>query len=51
MSYKIPDSFEQALGHFKKLPGVGARTAMRNILQMLKWKDGDLSEFSAALKK
>lgn len=43
---KLPPQLERAIKSFSKLPGVGDRTAFRQVLNMTKWNKQDLQEFS-----
>lgn len=46
---KLPLQLERAIKSFSKLPGVGDRTAFRQVLSMTKWNIQDLNEFSEAI--
>ena len=44
-----PDSLQQLIGYYKKLPGIGEKGAERMALATLKFNDEDISAFSNAL--
>lgn len=45
-----PELLETLIEYFKKLPGVGERTAERNALALIKLNPEDLSDFADAIK-
>ncbi|MCB9094662.1 MAG: recombination protein RecR [Halobacteriovoraceae bacterium] len=51
MAYKTPESIKECIQSFKKLPGVGERSAMRNILHMLAWSEDDIIQFAHSISK
>ena len=51
MSKKYPDDLLTLIGHLKKLPGVGTRTAERFAFEFLKWKTDDLETLGELLKE
>ncbi len=46
---KLPESINQAVESFAKLPGVGRKTALRQIMSMVNWAPGDLEQFSHSI--
>lgn len=46
-----PKSIEELIEHFRKLPGVGEKSAERYVLSLLNEKEEDLDNFSKSLKK
>ncbi len=46
---KLPESINQAVESFAKLPGVGRKTALRQIMSMVNWTPGDLEQFSHSI--
>lgn len=46
---KLPESINQAVESFAKLPGVGRKTALRQIMSMVNWTPGDLEHFSQSI--
>ena len=46
---KLPSQIENAVKAFSKLPGVGEKTAFRQIMAIVKWDHGQIHELSAAL--
>lgn len=45
----LPSQIENAIKSFSKLPGVGERTAFRQVLGMTNWHNEDLLKFSEAI--
>lgn len=48
---KLPDQIENAVKSFSKLPGVGEKTAFRQIMSIMKWEDTHIHELANALEK
>ena len=46
-----PELLENLIEYFKKIPGIGEKTAERYALSLLNFNDDDLKEFSDNLKK
>ena len=46
---KLPVALQNAINHFSNLPGVGAKTAMRQVLDMANWSAEDLQKFGHAI--
>src|SRR5690606_36918570 len=46
---KLPGSIEKAVSSFSKLPGVGEKTAMRQVMSLVNWSSADLNDFSEAI--
>src|SRR6187402_3637487 len=42
---------EDAVQEFSKLPGIGKKTALRMVLQLLKMQKGDVDSFTGALSR
>jgi len=42
---------EKAVGEFSKLPGIGRKTALRLVLNLLRHSDEEVSEFTSAIDK
>lgn len=47
---KLPESIEQAVSCFSMLPGVGSKTALRQVMNMINWNQEELLNFSQAVK-
>lgn len=47
---QLPDQIENAVKAFSKLPGVGEKTAFRQVMAMMKWEHTHILELSSALK-
>ena len=47
---ELPDSINNAVKSFSKLPGVGEKTAMRQIMNIVNWDADMLVEFSESIK-
>jgi recombination protein RecR len=46
---ELPPKIEQAISALQGLPGVGRRTALRYVLDMLRWNQMDTKQFVAAV--
>ena len=46
---ELPEKIKNVVEHFTRLPGVGEKTATRQVLQMVKWNSSFLSEFAGAV--
>ncbi len=46
---KLPESIINAVKSFTKIPGIGEKTALRQVMNMVRWNDGELAEFSNAV--
>ena len=46
---KLPEKILNASEMFSKVPGIGEKTALRNVINMTKWTKEELLEFSAAM--
>lgn len=46
---KLPESIQEVVKSFCKLPGVGEKTAFRQAMSMVGWSGEDLNEFSKAV--
>ncbi len=51
MSYKTPEVIKSAIEAFKKQPGVGERTAMRNVLHVLKWSSAEIENYAETISR
>ncbi|PIS01683.1 MAG: recombination protein RecR [Chlamydiae bacterium CG10_big_fil_rev_8_21_14_0_10_35_9] len=47
---KLPVDIQKIIHHFKKLPGIGSKSAERFAFHLLQWKSNELSQFSDQLK-
>ena len=47
----LPKIIQDAVLSFTKLAGVGEKTALRQILQITRWKNEDIAQFSHAIKQ
>ncbi len=47
---KLPESIEDVVKSFTKLPGVGEKTAFRQAMSMVGWEKEDLDQFSSAVE-
>lgn len=47
---KLPESIEEVVKSFTKLPGVGEKTAFRQAMSMVGWEREDLDQFSRAVE-
>ncbi|MEK7211702.1 MAG: recombination mediator RecR [Patescibacteria group bacterium] len=50
MPQKLPESLQSALDHFKRLPGIGPKTALRFIFYLLKLPPGEIEKFSDSIR-
>jgi recombination protein RecR len=48
---KLPSQIENAVKSFSKLPGVGEKTAFRQIMSVLKWDHINIQELADSLKQ
>ena len=48
---ELPDKILSVVESFSKLPGVGQKTATRQVLQMTKWEIDSLVKFSESVKE
>lgn len=48
---ELPDKILSVVESFSKLPGVGQKTATRQVLQMTKWEIDSLEKFSESVKE
>ncbi len=46
---KLPEKLLNAQEMFSKVPGIGEKTALRNVINLTKWTKDDLLAFSAAI--
>lgn len=46
---ELPESLNNAIKSFSRLPGVGEKTATRQIMNIVKWDQDSLLEFSSAI--
>lgn len=46
---ELPTKIQLAVDNFSKIPGVGGKTAMRQILQMCNWDQEELSSFGRSI--
>lgn len=46
---KLPESIDEVVKSFCKLPGVGEKTAFRQAMSMVSWSEEELQEFSTAV--
>jgi len=49
MHPKYPETLNALIGHLKKLPGVGSRTAERFAFELIRWQPTQLEELGALL--
>jgi recombination protein RecR len=47
---KLPIDIQKIIQHFKKLPGIGTKSAERFAFHLLQWTSNELSQFSDQLK-
>ena len=47
---QLPDNIQNSVLGFSKLPGVGEKTARRQVMAMTKWNAQEISEFSNSLQ-
>lgn len=48
---EYPQAIKELVDSFSKLPGVGGKTALRQSLNILNWRDEDIHSFSQSLKE
>ncbi|MCT4642500.1 MAG: recombination mediator RecR [Bacteriovoracaceae bacterium] len=48
---ELPQSIQDCVESFSKLPGVGGKTALRQVMAMSKWQVQDLLDFSNAINE
>ncbi|MFT6631587.1 MAG: recombination protein RecR [Bacteriovoracaceae bacterium] len=48
---ELPESILNTVSSFTRLPGVGEKTALRQVMNMVKWNPEDLSEFATAISE
>lgn len=46
---KLPDKILNVVDSFAKIPGIGEKTALRNVLNITKWEGRELRDFAQAL--
>jgi recombination protein RecR len=46
---KLPSQVQEAVDAFSRIPGVGSKTAFRQVMSMLRWNDAEREKFSAAI--
>lgn len=46
---QLPDSIQDCVKSFAKLPGVGEKTALRQVMSMVKWDQQSLMEFASSV--
>ncbi len=51
MGYKTPEVIKSAIEAFKKQPGVGERSAMRNVLHVLKWNPAEIKTYADTIAR
>ena len=47
----LPESIKDAVRSFSRLPGVGEKTALRQVMSMVNWGPAELAEFSTSMHK
>ena len=47
--FKLPQTIEDAVKSFSKISGVGEKTALRQVMSMIKWYESDLEEFAKSV--
>lgn len=47
--FKLPQSIEDAVKSFSKISGVGEKTALRQVMSMIKWYESDLQDFAKSV--
>ena len=47
---ELPESIKQAVRSFSKLPGVGEKTALRQVMSMIAWGPSELGDFSESMR-
>lgn len=48
---ELPESITNTVKSFAKLPGVGEKTALRQVMNMVKWQHDDLKEFASSVEE
>jgi len=48
---KLPDKILNVVDMFSKVPGIGDKTALRNVLHLTKWNEQELGEFAKVLNE
>ena len=48
---KLPPTLEEAVVQMARLPGIGEKTALRQVLAMLNWDHQQISQFSSAMEE
>lgn len=46
---ELPRQIKNSVYHFSRLPGVGEKSALRQVMSMLRWNEAELNEFANAL--
>jgi recombination protein RecR len=46
---ELPENIKHAVKEMSRLPGIGERTALRQILNIINWNNEEISSFSSAL--
>jgi recombination protein RecR len=48
---KLPDKILNVVDMFSKVPGIGEKTALRNVLHLTKWSNDELDNFAKVLNE
>jgi recombination protein RecR len=48
---ELPEKILQAVEQFRKIPGIGEKTALRQSLLLTNWEDADLLQFGQSIKE
>ena len=48
---RLPDNVESTIDHFSKLPGVGKKTAFRQVMNLVDWSAAEIEAFASSLAK
>lgn len=48
---ELPESIKNTVESFSKLPGVGEKTALRQVMSMVKWSSEELDQFSSSINE
>lgn len=48
---ELPDMIQAAVRSFTRLPGVGEKTALRQVMNMVEWQPAELLEFSKSMQE
>jgi recombination protein RecR len=48
---ELPDMIQNAVRSFTRLPGVGEKTALRQVMSMVEWQPAELLEFSKSMQE